>query len=80
MTESYTKQNTDSNVFVYLEQINKEVFYSGKCSLGNPEFTKLLKQAKLLSVEEAIKIISELKDKGLIFITKLYKGEQNGKG
>ena len=67
--------NTDSKVFVYLEQINKEVFYAGKCSLGKHEFTKVLTQAKLLSVEEAIQIISELKAKGLTFITKLYKGE-----
>lgn len=75
MTESYSKQNTDSNVFVYLEQIDKEVYYAGKCSLGNPEFTKVLKQAKLLSVEEAIQITLELKAKRLTFITKLYKGE-----
>lgn len=69
--------NTDSKVFVYLEQIDKVVFYAGKCSLGNPTFTKTQTQAKLLSVEEAIQIISELKAKGLTFITKLHKGAQN---
>ena len=69
--------STGSELKVYLEQIDKPIYYAGKCSLGNPEFTKIFNDAKILSVEESIKIILELKLKQLIFITKTYKEDSN---